>query len=358
MVRGFRVFSSAVDATRVRRPTDDLLLVFGVLAPIALSVLAATLALGTLAGWAVGIEASGVAESSVQMSGVAMFTATDDEGGTLLVEVYGRDAWDGQLITSTWTALQNRGETPSLLSGRLARIENEAVVTLQGERAGIRVRPIVAVATSTDDDALLISRAVGSPLSEVDSGGIADDQLAAMWEALTRLHGLGISHGHVDASRILIRADGSPALADLGDSRIAADRQVLMTDRGRGRAPAPSSDPAGDALVRPDGRPRRGAGPRRDQPAGRHRRAEHLGGARVSGLRLAAGRAARLPRHPGAVPVRHPRRLHGGTAVLAGAHAPVRHPVHRTGAAGDSGPAGPGDPVLREVRDRGRCSRR
>ncbi len=400
MVRGFRVFSSAADATRVRRPTDVLLLVFGVLTPIALSLvapgptaldtailsvvdavpgmdawlwelayvllvawpvllavlalarrgrrallgdylLAAGLALafailagaatgtpidesmrslltadpppvyvaarlavvtaiivtasphvarplryigravlvlgsmagvalgialpiGTLAGWAagvaaaavvhlvlgspggrptpaevdlalsdLGIEASDVAEASVQMSGVALFTARDCAGGALLVKVYGRDAWDGQLLTSTWTALQNRGETPSLMSGRLARIEHEAVATLLAERAGVPVRPVVAVGTSSDDDALLVSRAVGRPLSGRGSDQIDEGQLVGMWEALVRLHDLGISHGHVDANRILIRADGTPALADFGDARIAADRQLLMTDRAQ-----------------------------------------------------------------------------------------------------------------------------
>ncbi len=180
-----------------------------------------------------GLDASGVAETQVELSGVAMFTATDAIHGRLLIKVLGRDAWDGQLLTSTWTALQNRGETPHLLSGRLARVEHEAVVTLMAERAGAPVLPIVAVGMATDGDALLVSTDAGEPFSELDPTRVTDDLLAAMWSALGRLHDLGISHGHIDGQHIVVRPDGTPALADLAEARLAADQRSLLTDRAQ-----------------------------------------------------------------------------------------------------------------------------
>ncbi len=180
-----------------------------------------------------GIDASDIAETLVELSGVAMFTANDATGEGLLIKVYGRDAWDGQLLTSTWTALQNRGETPHLLSGRFGKVEHEAVATLIAERAGVAVFPIVAVGISSDDDALLVSRAQGVPLSEHDPEQLPDDQLAATWAVLGQLHALSMAHGHVDGHRIVFRSDGTPALADLGDAVLNADNRVLMTDRAQ-----------------------------------------------------------------------------------------------------------------------------
>jgi uncharacterized protein (TIRG00374 family) len=180
-----------------------------------------------------GIEAHDVAEANVELSGVAMFTAVDDSDQALLVKVYGRDAWDGQLITSTWTALQNKGQTPHIRAGRVERVEHEAVATLMAERAGVRVLPVVAVGRSSDGDAILVTRLSGTLLSDASANSISDETLQSAWRELVALHALGISHGDVDASHLVINSDGSVALADLGAAVIDGDRSALLVDRAR-----------------------------------------------------------------------------------------------------------------------------
>ena len=77
------------------------------------------------------------------------------DGGSLLVKIYGRDAWDGQLITSVWSSLWNRGQTPQF-GGRLHQVEHEAFVTLFAERAGVPAMPVVAADMAEGRDAVLV----------------------------------------------------------------------------------------------------------------------------------------------------------------------------------------------------------
>ena len=60
------------------------------------------------------------------------------QGLPLLVKVYGRDAWDGQLLTATWSYLWYRDESPTLTISRRQQVEHEAFVTLLAERSGFR----------------------------------------------------------------------------------------------------------------------------------------------------------------------------------------------------------------------------
>jgi hypothetical protein len=81
---------------------------------------------------------------------VALATATASDGRSLLVKVYGRDAWDGQLLASTWSALWHRGESPHLGASRLQLVEHEAFLTLVAERGGVPVMPGLPTTPGTD----------------------------------------------------------------------------------------------------------------------------------------------------------------------------------------------------------------
>ena len=55
------------------------------------------------------------------------------------MKIYGRDAWDGQLLSTIWTFLWYRDEAPTLTFSRLQQVEHEAFVTLLAERAAVPV---------------------------------------------------------------------------------------------------------------------------------------------------------------------------------------------------------------------------
>jgi uncharacterized membrane protein YbhN (UPF0104 family) len=247
----------------------------GVIAGLALGTLAATivhLILGSpggrptpeqvaeaLAG--IGFDTEHVEHARLQPRGVGMMRAVTGDGASLLVKVYGRDAWDGQLLSETWSFLWYRDETPSLTLSRLQQVEHEAFVTLLAERAGVPVLSVLAAAPVAND-ALLVVDFEGTPMSSSD--GTSDEMLMGLWRGVDRLHRAGIAHGALDADRLMVQGDGPLrriAITDFGratavasDGDVSADRaQLLITtaiDVGIDRAVAvASSELGGDALT-------------------------------------------------------------------------------------------------------------
>jgi uncharacterized membrane protein YbhN (UPF0104 family)/tRNA A-37 threonylcarbamoyl transferase component Bud32 len=180
-----------------------------------------------------GVEATGLRQAPLEPRGVAIATGEAPDGRSLLVKVYGRDAWDGQLLAAAWTALWYRGDTPHLALGRRQQVEHEAFVTLLAERAGVSVLPVVAAGMASEQDALLVTEATGRPLWALDPGEIDDELLEGIWGNAARLHALGVAHRGLDASRIVVRPDGTPAFADFGGAEVAADDADIAADRAQ-----------------------------------------------------------------------------------------------------------------------------
>ena len=180
-----------------------------------------------------GVEASGLHQAPLAPRGAAVVTAEGPGGRSLLVKVYGRDAWDGQLLASAWSALWYRGDSPHLALGRRAQVEHEAFVTLLAERAGVRVLPVVAAGMASERDALLVTETSGRPLDRLDPEEVDDQLLEGIWGNAARLHALGVAHHRLDASRILIRPDRTPAFGDFAGAEVAADDADLAADRAQ-----------------------------------------------------------------------------------------------------------------------------
>ena len=179
------------------------------------------------------VDVDSIADAPLQASGVALLSATRTDGAEVLVKVYGRDAWDGQLLASWWNSLWTKGETPHLGTGRLQQVEHEAFVTLLAERSGVPVMPIITAGLAAEGDALLVSDANARPLMALATDSVTDDLLDGYWHAAARLHDLGVAHGRVDGFRLVVRADGSVALADFGGAKVAATHNALMRDRAQ-----------------------------------------------------------------------------------------------------------------------------
>jgi hypothetical protein len=177
-----------------------------------------------------GVEANDLRNAPLEPSGVALVEVTSPAGKTLLAKVYGRDAWDGQLLALIWSSLWRRGERPGLGFGRLGQVEHEAVVTLLAEREGVPVLPVVAAGMATERDALLVPEVTGRPLSSVDPAEVDDEFPRNIWRAMGLLHNLGVAHGQIDAERVVVRSDGTPAVGDFGGSRLAASDAMMMGD--------------------------------------------------------------------------------------------------------------------------------
>ena len=180
-----------------------------------------------------GVEATRLRQAPLEPRGVAIATAEAPDGRSLLVKIYGRDAWDGQLLASAWSSLWYRGDTHHIAPGRREQVEHEAFVTLLAERAGVSVLPVVAAGMAAQRDALLVTETTGRPLRSRDPHQIDDELLEGIWRNAARLHDLGVAHRRLDGSRIVVRPDGTPAFGDFGDAEAAADDSDIAADRAQ-----------------------------------------------------------------------------------------------------------------------------
>lgn len=180
-----------------------------------------------------GLDAAEVSYAPLEPRGVSLAHATTPDGRDLLVKVYGRDAWDGQLIASLWASLWTRGETPRV-GGRLQQVEHEAFITLFAERAGVPVLRVVAAGMAGGRDAVLVVDTSGSrPIASMAEPDVTDAVLDAVWESVGSLGGAGIAHGALGVDHLFARSDGRVAVADLAVGSVGADDADLMSDRAQ-----------------------------------------------------------------------------------------------------------------------------
>ncbi|GAA3803858.1 lysylphosphatidylglycerol synthase transmembrane domain-containing protein [Cellulomonas soli] len=180
-----------------------------------------------------GVVTTQVTAAPREVGGRTLLVARTDRGADLRVEVFGRDAWDSQVVGSLWTALTRRGERPHLGSSRRTRVEHEALMTLMAARSGVPVLDVIAVGLAAQGDALLVTSAPSASLDELGAARADDDLLSGAWRTVLALHGVGTAHGRIDGRSVVVRADGTAALTDLDSAVLNAEEGELHTDRAR-----------------------------------------------------------------------------------------------------------------------------
>jgi uncharacterized membrane protein YbhN (UPF0104 family) len=180
-----------------------------------------------------GVEVVDLRAAELHPQGVAFLRAETPQGRPLVIKVYGRDAWDGQLLTSTWSYLWYRDEAPALTISRRQQVEHEAFVTLLAERSGVPVLPVIAAGVAGARDGVLVLEAVGRPVVELDPDEVTEALLADLWRAVSAMQDAGIAHGGLDGQRLFVAADGSARIGDFHAGSASATPQALLADRAR-----------------------------------------------------------------------------------------------------------------------------
>ena len=180
-----------------------------------------------------GVDVAGIEQVEDLEPGEALWRVHRADGDEVRVKVYGRDAWDSQVVGSLWATLTRRGEMPTLGRGRESRVEHEALATLLAERAGAAVTSLVAAGRSGKGDAVIVTVAPRTTLRALPNDGVTDDLLDQAWRALAAVHASGMAHGRIDSRHVVIRADGSAALADFADAVLQAGQADVRIDRSR-----------------------------------------------------------------------------------------------------------------------------
>jgi tRNA A-37 threonylcarbamoyl transferase component Bud32 len=177
-----------------------------------------------------GVDVADLRPSNRQQRGAVQYVGTDAQGVQLKVRMLGRDAQDTQRLARRWRSLAYRDPPRSVADGRLEQVEHEALATLVAAQAGVRVPEVVTAALGPDGDAFVVTRQPDTePLEDSSPGEVSDETLERVWEEAAKLHAAGISHGRLNASNVLVLAEG-PMLVDLSAATLGAPQSALDID--------------------------------------------------------------------------------------------------------------------------------
>jgi uncharacterized membrane protein YbhN (UPF0104 family)/tRNA A-37 threonylcarbamoyl transferase component Bud32 len=177
-----------------------------------------------------GVDVAELRPAARQQRGAVQYVGRDGSGAELKVRMLGRDAQDTQRLARRWRTLAYRDPPRSVADGRLEQVEHEALATLMAAQAGVRVPEIVTAALGLDGDAFVVTRQPDiEPLESSSPDEVSDETLESTWEQAARLHAAGISHGRLNASNVLVPAEG-PMLVDLSAATLGAPQSALDID--------------------------------------------------------------------------------------------------------------------------------
>ena len=163
--------------------------------------------------------------------GSAAYAGHDRDGHPVRVRVLGRDAQDTQRFARRWRLLAYRDPRRSAPVGRLEQVEHEALATLMAAQAGVRVPEVVIAALGQGGDAGVVTRQADvDPLELASADQIRDETLVELWRQVATLHAAGISHGRLNASRVILDHDGQPVIVGFAAATLGAPQPALDID--------------------------------------------------------------------------------------------------------------------------------
>ena len=217
----------------------------GAVAAIALGLLAGTtlhLVFGSPGGFPtvrrvrsaledLGLEVDGLHPVSMGREGSVLFAGRDSVG-PVQVKVYGRDAWDGELLASAWRRVWYRGTQRTARLGRVEYVEHEGLVTFLAQRSGARVPHVITAGLGDNGDALIAVRPDGAPLL-YGATALDSDELATLWDQLALLHASGIAHRRIDLDHVVKHADHTVGFSDLASATVQSRPVDRLEDRAQ-----------------------------------------------------------------------------------------------------------------------------
>jgi uncharacterized membrane protein YbhN (UPF0104 family)/tRNA A-37 threonylcarbamoyl transferase component Bud32 len=179
-----------------------------------------------------GVRAERLQPAEREVVGVFLVRGRDEEGRQLLVKVYGRDAYDNQVLVKFWRGLWYRDPGPALSLSRAQAAEHEAFLTLLAAKHGLATREVVTAGSTITGDSLLVLRGGGIPLAATPADVVDSDLLHSGWRQLALLHAGNIAHRQIDPTNLIVE-DGELKLIDLGGAVVGAPEHMLLTDRAQ-----------------------------------------------------------------------------------------------------------------------------
>jgi glycosyltransferase 2 family protein len=177
-----------------------------------------------------GVIADALAVADRQTAGVFIVQGEDSSGRQLVVKVYGRDAYDTQVIAKLWRTVWYQDSGAPLRLGRAQAAEHEAFVTLLARNGGVPTREVVTAGETVAGDALLVLRGSARSIEDVAASELDETSLRSAWHTLALLGRANIAHLQIDPTSVAIVGD-DVALIDFAGATVSPSTDQLQTDR-------------------------------------------------------------------------------------------------------------------------------
>ena len=164
---------------------------------------------------------------AMRRDGVAQFIGAG-AAGPVIVRVYGRDAWNGQLVAAVSRFLTHRGPGSHLSLTRIQQAEHEALMSLVAERAGVGAPVTNLVAKSPNGDVVAVA---SHPDVQPVVGDVAF--VAGAWGLVDRLHRADVAHRAIGTDQLALDGTGQVVFVDLDQAVLASDERSQRVDRAQ-----------------------------------------------------------------------------------------------------------------------------
>ncbi len=164
--------------------------------------------------------------------GGTRFVGVDTAGRPLGVDVYGRDAPEGQFLARLWRFVWVRRSTLDLRLRRADHLEHSIAMLLWAASQGVATPAVVAAGmVEPSDDAVLVTRPPrGTTLAELAGPEVDDVVLGGLWSAFGHLDDAGIALHAVRADSIVVGADQQIGFLDFGRAEMLASPESRAAD--------------------------------------------------------------------------------------------------------------------------------
>lgn len=181
----------------------------------------------------VSVDTIGIADRETE--GVFVLDAVTTDGAEIEVKVYGRDAYDTQVVATVWRTVWFRRPGAPVAPGRTRQVEHEALLTMFAAQTGALTQRVVTAGEAANGDALLVLTRSGATLADEDWNR---DLVAQLFSLTNGLHQARIVHGQVDRGHLFV-SEGQIGLSDFRGARLTSgDPWPVQVDRAQALATA------------------------------------------------------------------------------------------------------------------------
>ena len=164
--------------------------------------------------------------------GATRFSGVGSDGAAFDIDVYGRDAPEGQLLARVWRFLWIRRSTLDLRLRRIDHIEHSAGMMLWARAQHVGAPAVVrAGRVEPSDDAVLVTRRpAGARLADLPPERVDAADLAALWQALDRLARAGLAINGISADSMVVDHGHEVAFLEFASSQAMATVEARDRD--------------------------------------------------------------------------------------------------------------------------------